>query len=191
MPHLTVDPVLVSTHAIQQLYHIVSRQVAPYYPAVLSIGELKMGSAYNVIPDKAYFSGTVRYFNPEVQKLFQKNIKQIMEGVCTSFGALYDFAYDIGEPPLINDESLINFVKKQAEDVLPSEKIVPAQQSLGGEDFAYYSNQIPAAYFFLGIGETGKTYGHHHPKFDIDEDMMAAGTEILLRSAVNFLKTNQ
>ncbi|MCE7793005.1 amidohydrolase [Salipaludibacillus sp. CUR1] len=191
MPHLTVDPVLISTHAIQQLYHIVSRQVAPYYPAVLSIGELKMGSAYNIIPDKAYFSGTVRYFNHEVQKLFQKNIKQIMEGVCTSFGASYDFSYDIGEPPLINDESLISFVKKQAEDVLPSEKIVQAQQSLGGEDFAYYSNEIPAAYFFLGIGETGKTYGHHHPKFDIDEDMMAVGTEILLRSTVNFLKTNQ
>lgn len=187
MPHLTVDPVLVSTHAIQQLYAIVSRQINPLHPAVLSIGELKMGTSYNVIPDKAMFTGTVRYFNPSIQQFFKESIKMILDGVSTSFNASYDLKYEVGEPPLINDSVLTHFIETQAKKLVSQDRIVEAEQSLGGEDFAHYTKKIPAAYFFLGIGEEGKTFGHHHPKFDIDESMMSLGTEILAQSAIEYL----
>lgn len=191
MPHLTVDPVLVSTHAIQQLYAIVSRQINPLHPAVLSIGELKMGTSYNVIPDKALFTGTVRYFDPTIQQFFKESIKSILDGVCMSFHASYEWKYQVGEPPLINDSNLTHFIETVANKFVSEERIVQADQSLGGEDFAHYTKKIPAAYFFLGIGEQGKTFGHHHPKFDIDESMLSIGTEILAQSAIEYLSVNK
>ncbi|WP_416151599.1 M20 metallopeptidase family protein [Salipaludibacillus sp. HK11] len=191
MPHLTIDPVLVSTHAIQQLYSIVSRQINPHQPAVLSIGELKMGTSYNVIPDKAFFTGTVRYFDPDIQDFFKETIKTILDGVCKSFQASYEWNYQVGEPPLLNEQHLTAFVKKQATLFLPENQIVEAEQSLGGEDFAHYTNKANACYFFIGIGEKGNTYGHHHPKFDIDETMLPIGTKILAQSAINYLSNQK
>ncbi|WP_280770040.1 M20 metallopeptidase family protein [Salipaludibacillus daqingensis] len=191
MPHLAVDPVLVSTHAIQQLYSIVSRQLNPLHPAVLSIGELKMGSSYNVIPDKAFFTGTVRYFDPIIQQSIRESIQTMLDGVCTSFHASYDWKYEVGEPPLVNDPSLTSFVEKEANKIVSLEQIVQAEPSLGGEDFAHYTNEVPATYFFLGIGEKGHSFGHHHPKFDIDESMMIVGTEILSQAALTYLSAKE
>ncbi len=187
MPHETVDPTLVAAHAITQLHTIISRTLNPLDQAVLSIGELKSGSTYNVIPDSATLSGTVRYFEPAVAATIRSRMEDILDGVCKSFGATHRFTYTVGDPSVRNHPEMAKIVKAAAESVVGPERVVEAVPSLGGEDFAYYCDQIPAAFFFVGVGHPAAPYGHHHPKFDIDEAMLPVGADIMREAVFRFL----
>lgn len=188
MPHETVDPTLVAAHLITQLHSIISRTLNPLDQAVLSIGELKAGSSYNVIPDKAVLSGTVRYFEPHVRERVKTRMQEIVDGVCRSFNATPRFTYVDGDPAVRNNAQLAALVKEAAEAVVGKERVVEAVPSLGGEDFAYYSQEIPAVFFFAGVGVPEYPYGHHHPKFDITEEMLPIGAEVLCEAVLRFGK---
>ncbi|MCR6111840.1 hypothetical protein HXA35_15950 [Bacillus sp. A301a_S52] len=163
--------------------------INPLYPVIPSIGEVKTSSSYNVIPDKAFISGTARYYHQEVQDIMKAKIEHIVRGVATSFSASFAYDYQIGEPLLLNDPSLTQFVKEVASTTttLPNSEIGPTEQSLGGEYFPFYSTKVPACYPFLGIGDKGRAYAHHHLKFDIDAGMLAKGPTIPVTTAFNYL----
>ncbi|MFD1929110.1 M20 family metallopeptidase [Sporosarcina siberiensis] len=188
MPDQTIDPTLVISHVITQLHSIVSRSLSPQEQAVLSIGKLNSGTNYNIIPDTAEASGTVRFFSQATSKFIRQRIESILKGVCESFGAKYELNYEHGDPPLINDQELTVFMNKEAIQLVGEEKVIQIEPILGSEDFAYYSVEIPACYLFIGIGNPDRPYGHHHPKFDIDEDMLSVGVELFSNSLINFLK---
>lgn len=188
MPDQTIDPTLVISHVITQLHSIVSRSLSPQEQAVLSIGTLNSGTNYNIIPDTAEASGTVRFFSQATSKFIRQRIESILKGVCESFGAKYELNYEHGDPPLINDKELTVFMNNEAIQLVGEEKVVQIEPILGSEDFAYYSVEIPACYLFIGIGDPTRPYGHHHPKFDIDEDMLSVGVELFSNSLINFLK---
>lgn len=188
MPDETVDPTLVISHVITQLHTIISRSLPPKEQAVLSIGKLNSGTNYNVIPDTASASGTVRYFDVETSKFIRRRVETIIKGVCDSFGAQFEIVYEHGDPPLLNDKNLTAFMKKTATNLFGEEKIVDIEPILGSEDFAYYSVEIPASYTFIGIGDPAHPYGHHHPKFDIDEDMLPVGVELFINSLIDYLQ---
>lgn len=187
MPQQTIDPTLVISNIITQLHTIVSRSLEPSKQAVISIGELHSGSNYNVIPDTAYASGTVRYFEERISKHIRERLEVIIEGVCNSFGADFEVKYSHGDPPLYNNEELTAFMKDNATELFGEERIVEIDQIMGSEDFAYYSTEIPASYTFIGIGKETHPYGHHHPKFDIDETMLIDGVKLFVHSVLNYL----
>ncbi|TQR21305.1 M20 metallopeptidase family protein [Psychrobacillus vulpis] len=188
MPEETIDPTLVISQIITQLHTIVSRSIKAIDQAVISIGELHSGTSYNVIPDTAFASGTVRYFNKDTSLLIEKRIEDIIAGVCKSFGATYELDYIHGDPPVLNDKALTAFIQKTAISLFGEEKVVEIDPILGSEDFSYYSHEIPASFTFIGVGKEDTPYGHHHPKFDIDEDMLPVGVELFTTGVLNYLR---
>jgi amidohydrolase len=190
MPHQTIDSIVVAAQVVNALQTIVARNVNPIDSAVVTVGELHAGTKLNVIADTARMSGTIRYFNPDLQGFFQQRVEQIIAGVCQSHGANYDLNYWSLYPPVINDAGMAELVKSIAEEVIETPVgIVPECQTMGGEDMSFFLQEVPGCYFFLGSANPAKdlAYPHHHPRFDFDETALAMGVEIFVRCVEKFL----
>lgn len=189
-PDLGVDTILVATQMIQQLHTIVARNVSPLESAVLTTTWMKGGKAYNVIPHFAEFGGTVRTFKDEVRSRVKERMKVLLEHTASAYGARVDFNYREGYPPLVNDPQITELVESVCREVLELPPHLPEARTLGGEDMAYYLQQVPGCFFFLGAGHGGnrEDFGHHHPKFDINEDSLPLGVELLLRIAERYTR---
>ncbi|MDF1507980.1 amidohydrolase [Robertmurraya sp. DFI.2.37] len=191
MPNETVDPTLLAAMAIMQIHTIVSRSLSPIDPAVVSIGELKSGSTYNVIPDQAKLSGTVRHFNQQVSKQVHQRLEDILAGICLSYGAKYELEYSYGDPPVVNDEKLYSLMRKKAAALFGGKSIMEMEPQLGSEDFSYYTDRIPGMYTFIGVGKKENPYGHHHPKFDIDENMFVPTVKLVSGAVLDYFKNGE
>ncbi|ERI10138.1 M20 metallopeptidase family protein [Aneurinibacillus aneurinilyticus] len=188
MPHLTIDPIVIASHLVTQLQTVVSRSLNPLYPAVISVGQIYSGDTYNIIPDTAQLQGTVRYFHPDVQDEVPPLIERLANGVCASFGAVSTFEYVKGDPSVVNDSRMNSIVEQVGCKVLGKENVRPAVPSMAGEDFSYYLQRVPGAYFFLGIRNEQAIYSHHHPRFTIDEKMLPVGSKLLAGIALEYLE---
>ena len=189
MPHQTVDSVVVAAQIINALQTIVARNINPIDSAVVTVGELNAGRAFNVIADTARMGGTVRYFNLAYQDYFAKRIEQVIAGVCESHGASYDFNYIPLYPPLINDEKITDLVRSVAESIVETPAgVVPECQTMGGEDMSFFLQEVPGCYFFLGSANAEKNlaYPHHHPRFNFDETALGIGVEMFMRCVEKF-----
>ncbi|MBD1903436.1 M20 family metallopeptidase [Trichocoleus sp. DQ-A3] len=191
IPHQTVDSILVSAHIVTALQTIVARNVSPLESAVVTVGELHAGKALNVIADTAFFTGTVRYFNPVLGELIPQRIEQIIAGICQSHGATYQLDYKRLYPPVINDAKMTELVRSVAEGVVETPiGIVPECQTMGGEDMSFFLQAVPGCYFFLGSANVEKelAYPHHHPRFNFDETALEMGVEIFVRCVEKFCR---
>jgi amidohydrolase len=188
MPQATVDPILAASHLVVNAQSIVSRNVDPFKPCVVSFGMIRGGTTFNIIPGEVTLIGTVRSFQPEVQKLAETRLREIAEETCRIFGATCAFEYEKGYPALVNHADMVDLVLRVTRQTLGEEKIRPFEPIMGGEDFAYYLQKIPGAFFFLGMGD-GQPYPHHHPAFDIDERALPQGVVLLTAIALEFLST--
>ncbi|MBV9386183.1 MAG: amidohydrolase, partial [Chroococcidiopsidaceae cyanobacterium CP_BM_ER_R8_30] len=151
IPQQTIDSVVVSAQIVNALQTIVARNVNPLDSAVVTIGQLHAGTAFNVIADTAQMSGTVRYFNPAFDGYFGKRIEQIIAGICQSHGARYELDYRRHYPALVNDAAIAELVRTVAETVVETPAgVVPECQTMGAEDMAYFLQAVPGCYFFLG-----------------------------------------
>lgn len=189
IPNQTVDSIIVGANIINALQTIVSRNVSPLDSAVVTVGEFHGGTALNIIADTAKMSGTVRYFNPELEKLIPERIDTIIKGICQSHGANYELEYWQLYPPLINDSIMAQLVKSVADEVIETPfGIVPECQTMGGEDMSFFLQKVPGCYFFLGSANVDKklNYPHHHPRFDFDETVLSLGVEIFARCVEKF-----
>jgi len=189
-PDRTVDPVVVGAHVITALQAIVSRNVDPIEPAVITVGTLHAGHAANVIPDTAQILGTVRTLNPDVQALIVKRIEEVATGVCTALGASATFDYTYGVPATINDGGAVAIVREAATAAVGADKVITPNPSMGGEDFSFFLNERPGAMFMVGSNnpDRGLIWGHHHPRFDIDEESLATGLETMTLTVLNYLE---
>lgn len=179
-PHQTKDPIIMLGQAIVELQQIVSRRVDPLQPAVLTIGQVEAGNAFNVIPNTAKMTGTVRILSTDVQELIIEEMEKIISGIAKSYDAEYEFDYQKGYPPLINHENEANIYLNEGTQI-PGVKIVKnVPPVMGGEDFAYYLMERPGTFFFTGAQIEGHHYPHHHPKFDFDERAMPIAAKALL-----------
>ncbi len=184
MPHQTIDAVVVSAQIVNAVQTIVARNIDPIDSAVVTVGELKAGSAMNVIADRAYLSGTVRYFNSALKDYMGQRVEEIISGVCQTHGASYDLNYWAMYPPVINDRRVAELVRSVANEVVETPTgVVPHCQTMGSEDMAFFLEQVPGCYFFLGSANVnlGLNYPHHHPRFDFDETALGMGVEIFVR----------
>jgi amidohydrolase len=187
MPHQTVDPILVASHLVVNIQSIVSRNVDPLKPVVISFGTVEGGTIYNIIPEGVTLTGTVRSFNAEVQELSENRLKEMTDATCAAFGAKADFLYEKGYPPVVNDQSMVDFVAQTAERIFGKEHVQEIDPVMGGEDFAYFLQEVPGAFLFFGMGD-GMEYPHHHPAFDIDEKALPQATHLMTAIVLEYLR---
>jgi amidohydrolase len=188
-PHETIDPVAVGAQIVTALQTIVGREVDPTEPAVVTVGALIAGEAANVIPDTAELRGTLRSFNPEVRVQLATRVEEITRGIAAALRAEVDYTHKPGYPATVNDEAMTELVRGVAIEVVGEENVVTPAVQMGAEDFSYFLERVPGSFFFVGSKNTarGLVWGHHHPRFDLDEDVMVYGMEIMVRTALKYL----
>jgi len=189
-PDRTVDPVVAGAHVITALQSIVSRNVDPIEPAVITVGSLHAGHAANVIPDTARLDGTVRTLNSNVQSLIVRRIEELATGVCSALGATATMEYTYGVPATINDARAVAIVREVAAGVVEADNVITPDPSMGGEDFSFFLQARPGAMFMVGSNNPAKglTWGHHHPRFDIDEESLGIGLEVMVGTVMAYLE---
>ncbi len=190
MPHTTVDPILVASHLVVNIQSIVSRNVDPLKPVVVSFGTVKGGTIYNIIPGEVSLTGTVRTFDSSIQSLAEKRLKGIVEETCKTFGATAEFEYEKGYPPLVNHEAMVDLVLEVTSKTLGEDRIQTIDPVMGGEDFAYFLQKVPGAFLFFGMGD-GMEFTHHHPAFDLDEKALPQATLLMTSLALEYLASKQ
>jgi amidohydrolase len=181
-PDLCVDPVMVASHCIAALHGIVSRDVDPVEPAVVTVGQFKAGTAFNVIPSEAAFSGTLRAFSEPVRALLHRRVREVVTAVAEAHGARADIDLRFGYPPVVNHPETVRRLRELAESLTgdPS-RVVESRPWCAGEDFAYYVQKTRGAFVLLGVGnpDKGSTHPCHSPYFRIDEDALPLGAALL------------
>jgi amidohydrolase len=190
MPDQTIDSIVVGSQIVNALQTIVSRNINPLDAAVVTVGEFHGGTALNVIADSVTLSGTVRYFNPQLESVIGQKIEAIIAGICQSHGATYKLDYWQLYPPTVNDSGMAQLVASVANEVVETPMgVVPECQTMGGEDMSFFLQQVPGCYFFVGSANAklGLTYPHHHPRFDFDETALGMGVELFVRCVEKFL----
>ncbi len=191
VPHATVDPVLATAHVVTALQSIVSRNVAPLQTAVVSVTTIHGGTAFNVIPGEVSVHGTIRTFELAVRAKVVERFEEIVHGVAGALGCQADITVTQVTPALINDLRIAMRVQEAARRVLPNSQLDTASfTTMGAEDMAFFLDRVPGCYFFVGSAnrDKGLDYGHHHPKFDVDENAMPRAAALMASAAADFLK---
>ena len=178
-PNLTVDPVVIAAQVVTNLQHIVSRNIDPLDPVVLSVTQFHAGTAHNIIPEVVELNGTVRSFKAELRTEVPRLMEQIVKGVTEAHGATYEFKYEQGYRPVINDDAVTKKVRAVLLETFGEDVVIEGEQHMGGEDFSAYQQAAPGTFFNVGAGnvEKGIVHPHHHPKFTIDEDSLPMGVK--------------
>jgi len=191
MPQQTVDAVVVAAQLVTALQTIVSRNVSPLDAAVVTVGKITGGTAFNIIAGTAEMRGTVRTFKQETHKRIPELFERVVRGVCEAMGASYTLDYKRQTPPLVNNAEICELVADCAADVVGRDQVIrdDSVRTMGGEDMSYFLERVPGCYFFLGTQNEarGFTHPHHSPRFDLDESALAAGVEIMTRTIKRYL----
>ncbi len=189
MPDQTIDPILVASAFIMNSQTILSREKSPMESAVFTVGELKSGTRFNIIPESAHLEGTLRCYGEEARDRFADAIKRHAHETAKSFGAEATVTIHKGTPATINDLKISQFATKVAERIVGSGNMAYQEKTTGSEDMAYYLQKIPGVMAFVGAGHSDKSlsFPHHHPKFDINEESLKHGTALYVRFALDYL----
>lgn len=177
-PHLAIDAVLIASQLIVTLQSIISRQIDPIHPSVITIGYLKSGTVDNVIAEKATMKGTIRTTDEYIRSEIIEKIRKLASSMAILYGAEIKVEMKPGYPPIVNEERVSKFAVQVAEKLLGKDNTIAIPYpSLGGEDFAYYLQQIPGCFVRYGAAKEGhETASSHSPNFDFDEEALRIGT---------------
>jgi len=194
LPHLAIDPITMAATAIGAVQTIISRELNPVESGVISICKMEAGrGAYNVIPESVSFGGTIRSLTPELRDYLPRRMKEVLEGIVSGMRGSYEFNLMPRFPLTVNDEGMTSFVAKIANEMLGEGKVLEIKPMLGSEDFSFYLEKIPGAFVYLGVQNEAKgvVFPHHHPRFDIDEDVLITGTALNAAFAMEYLLRNR
>lgn len=189
-PHKAVDACVVAAQAILGIQTVVSRQIDALDPAVISIGSISGGTAANVIADEVKFAFTVRALSKENREKVPVLVERTIKGITESAGATYEFNYDYCLPPVINDSKAVALVEEVGKQLLGEDKVIRLSKPvMGSEDFSFFQEKVPGAYFFLGgkNEEKGIVPLAHNSKYNFDEDAMLTGISMMASIAYKFL----
>lgn len=189
-PELTIDPVLIASHIIVALQQVISRNASPKQPTVLTFGRIHGDGATNIIPNEVNIAGTFRALNEEWRENGLKKIVKMAESIADGMGGRCEIELSRGYPYLENNPELTKRIRKAAEEYVGKENVVDIDLTLGSEDFAYYSHQVPASFYRLGTRNEAKgiTSYVHTPTFDIDEDALKIGPGVMAWMSLSELK---
>ncbi len=188
-PHASVDPILIASNVVLALQTIVSREINPIDPVVVTVGKINSGDVSNVIPEKAELLGTVRTLNKNISKDMPFKIERVVKSIAEAYRGNAELEYDFGYPPLVNHAEESEFVKRVGELIVGKDKILEAPISMGGEDMAYFLEKVPGAFFWLGSMNKEKGFDKlfHSQYFDFDENVLPIGVEFHTRIAIEIL----
>jgi len=188
-PHLGQDPIVAAAQIVTALQSIVARNVDPLETAVVSVTAVNGGTAFNVIPPAVEMKGTIRTYLPEVREMVLRRTEEIVHGVAESMGCTAEISIEEVTPAVINDARLAEIVNQTRMEVLPETEDISGLRTMGSEDMAFLMDDIPGCYVFVGSNnpDKGLVYGHHHPKFDFDEQALIDGVALVSASAVAVL----
>lgn len=181
IPNATRDPVVAASAMIMSLQSIVSRNVSPLEPGVISIGTVHAGTANNVISELVEMTGTVRSFSREVRELLAKRIKEVLEDVARAYMVEVELDYIFDLPAVFNSKEMTKLAYEASKEIVGEENIVDPIPSMGGEDFSIFAEKVPGFFFWLGVGNEKKdmNYVWHNPKFDGDERSIIIASTVM------------
>ncbi|GAA0136023.1 M20 family metallopeptidase [Paenibacillus sp. YSY-4.3] len=190
-PHMANDAIVAGSYFVQAVQTIISRRLNPFDVASITIGSFDGKGSFNVIKDSVELEGDVRVMTEETRELVEREIRYKLEGLQEMFGITYELDYLNDYPVLYNDPELTEFVAESLKnssipEVTSVERCEPQPPS---EDFAYYAQERPSVFFYVGaMPADGKYYPHHHPKFDINEDSMLIAAEAMGAVVLDYLR---
>jgi hippurate hydrolase len=184
-PHETVDAVVVGSLFVMAVQTIVSREINPAHPSVVTVGRFDAGTASNVIADQALLEGTIRAQEPEVRDNLDASIQRIAKSIAQLHAATVDVEIHKGTPALINRGMPTELARQAASDVVPPDYVLAMETAnMGGEDFSYYVENVPGCYVRFGsMTDERHAFPAHSSRFDIDESVLAYGASYLSRVA--------
>lgn len=189
-PHTTVDPIVIASQVVLSLQTIVSREIAPVNPSLITIGSIQGGTAQNIIPDEVCLKGIIRTMTKEDREYATRRLKEVVNGICMTMRAEADIEIEESYPCLYNEDSMVDVVKAAACSEIGEEHVLNQKDpKMGVESFAYFAEQRKAAFYFLGIANKEKGIIHplHNSLFDIDERALAVGAAIQTKSVLDYL----
>ena len=191
-PHHTNDPVVTGSKIVVELQTLVSRELNPLEPGVISITMANAGSAFNVIPSTMELQGTIRSLTIEGVTNLQKRVKEVAQSIALANRCEAEVSFPGNDyPPTINDAGCWQLGKSAAKEILGEENLIEMPDPImGGEDFAYYTEEVPGCFSFLGVGnpDIDAVYDVHHPMFKVDETALSLGTAIHVNTALKALE---
>jgi amidohydrolase len=189
MPHTAIDPVVVTAQVILALQSIISRETSPFSPAVITIGRVTAGTAFNVIADSAELLGTTRAIDSDERERLLRRVAEVASAVAAGAGAEARFEHIAGCPPVVSDVATAELVHRAAAATVGEDHVDIAVPITVGDDVACFLERAPGCYFLVGAGhpERGPVPPHHSAYFDIDEAALQVGVESLVRAAVEIL----
>jgi len=178
-PHRVRDPVPVAAEIITALHRVVSREVNPFDSAVLTIGRLRAGEEFNVVPDFVEMAGTVRSIREDTRERIRERIEKIAQSIAQAWGMEACVQYEYGYPPLFNDEGLYEIAREVILGLFGEDGIAQAKPSMGGEDFAYFGQHLPVLMSYLGVKKGENPAPFHSARFDMDDSQLWKGAAFL------------
>lgn len=190
LPHHAIDSIIVGTALVQGLQSIVSRNVNPLHPAVLTIGSFQAGSTNNIIAEKCQLKGTVRSFDETTRFMIHERLEAFVRHTCDMYGAGHSYYMRVGYPPVVNDDKEAARFFSVAPSIFGEAGTREAEAITVAEDFSYYLLEKPGCFMFVGAGnpDCGAVYSHHHPKFDFDERAMKQAAALLIGMAEHYAR---
>lgn len=191
IPQLTKDPIVAAGQLVTAMQSIVSRNINPLDSGVVSVGVIRGGTAFNVIPPAVELEGTIRAYEPAVRETLVGRLRAITEGIAASMGCAADLEVHSLTPPVVNDPRLTQTIVEVARELFPAAHIDTDFQDSASDDMAHMMGDIPGCYFFVGSAnrDAGLAAPHHDPAFDFDEESMAYGIALLSAATVNLLQS--
>ncbi len=189
-PHLSVDPIVMAAQAVSAFQTIRSRNLSPLEPSVVTVGIVRGGTRFNIIPGAVEMEGTVRTYSAEARDAVETRMGEILAGIAQAGGGSFELDYDRGTPATINDVALGQRMLPTLKRVLGDENVLDLDPTMGGEDFAYFANEVPGFFFRLGQVAPGVTSGGHHtPTFQADNSAVPVGIRAMTNLLLDYLRT--
>jgi amidohydrolase len=188
-PHLCVDAVLIAAQIVVALHSIVARNVNPRETAVVTVGSIRAGTAFNVIADTAEMTGTIRTFDAATRDLIARRITEVAESTARALGGSATIEIKAISPATVNDQQVAQIVRETASEVLGSDRVTADQFTMTAEDMSEFLSRVPGCFFFIGSANAarGLNAPHHNPHFDIDEEVLPLGVAVLAATVLHYL----
>ncbi|HEV2064597.1 MAG TPA: amidohydrolase [Thermoanaerobaculia bacterium] len=187
-PHETYDAIVAAARIVEALQTIVSREISPLDPAVVTVGSIHGGSAFNIIPKTVRLTGTARCFSENAHRALPEKMERIVRGTAEAAGVTARLEYKRVNRATVNNPDMADLVIGVARRLVGEENVETDTQTLGGEDMSVYLDRVPGCFFFVGSAPEGPHRPHHSPVFDIDERALAVGTAVFEAVAIEAAK---
>ena len=175
-PHETADPIVAAARIIDALQSVVSREISPLDSAVVTVGSVHGGTAFNIIPSSVRLTGTARSFTEEAGRALPEKVARVVRGTAEAAGVRARLDYRRVNRATVNDRAMAELFIETARDIVGEENIEMETRTLGGEDMSVFLSRVPGCFFFVGSAPAGAHRPHHSPDFDIDERSLALAT---------------